>query len=92
MAFSRTDKKEEALALGATEFFATKGLENFSLKEKLDHLFITMSRHLKWGPYFAAKHGIKPILEEFPMSIEGASATLKKFKEGQVRYRAVLKV
>lgn len=41
---------------------------------------------------FAAKHGIKPILEEYPMSIEGATTALNKLKEGGVRYRAVLKV
>jgi len=40
---------------------------------------------------FSAEHGVKPILEEFPMSTEGINTALKKLQEGAVRYRGVLK-
>jgi D-arabinose 1-dehydrogenase-like Zn-dependent alcohol dehydrogenase len=40
---------------------------------------------------FAAKHGIKPILEEFPFTVEGISMAIKKLNEGNMRYRGVLK-
>jgi len=40
---------------------------------------------------FAAEHGVKPILEEYPMSTEGINTALKKLQEGGMRYRGVLK-
>jgi D-arabinose 1-dehydrogenase-like Zn-dependent alcohol dehydrogenase len=49
VAFSSTDKKrEEALSLGASEFVATKLVEDFKLKGGLDHLFVTTSQHPDW--------------------------------------------
>lgn len=39
---------------------------------------------------FAALHGIKPIIQTFPMSIEGIEEAMEKLRNGQVRYRAVL--
>ncbi|RDW75748.1 NADP-dependent alcohol dehydrogenase [Coleophoma crateriformis] len=39
---------------------------------------------------FAAKHGIKPWIEEFPMSKQGLSDALDKLEKGEIRYRAVL--
>ena len=39
---------------------------------------------------FAARHGVKPMLEEFPMTLDGAKAAIKKLTEGGLRYRAVL--
>jgi len=51
VAFSGTDaKKDEALALGANEFVATKEVKAFQLEDKLDHLFVTTSQHPKWAP------------------------------------------
>ena len=41
---------------------------------------------------FAAEHGVKPVLEEFPMSVDGINAALKKLQGGGMRYRGVLKV
>lgn len=39
---------------------------------------------------FAALHGIKPITQEFPMSVEGITEAMKTLDEGKMRYRAVL--
>ena len=39
---------------------------------------------------FAALHGIKPRLEEFPMTEEGWTEALGKLESGAIRYRAVL--
>ncbi len=38
---------------------------------------------------FAAKHGVKPIIEEFPMS--SVKEAVKKVVDNKIRYRAVLK-
>lgn len=39
---------------------------------------------------FAAFHKIRPIIQTFPMSVEGIEEAMEKLREGQVRYRAVL--
>lgn len=39
---------------------------------------------------FAAFHDIKPIIQTFPMSVEGIEEAFGKLGKGQVRYRAVL--
>ena len=39
---------------------------------------------------FAAFHDIKPIIQTFPMSVEGIEEALGKLSKGHVRYRAVL--
>lgn len=41
---------------------------------------------------FAARHGIRPIIEEFPMTLKGVTEALDKLAMGKVRYRGVLKV
>ncbi|KAF7364758.1 hypothetical protein MVEN_00345700 [Mycena venus] len=49
--FSSTEfKREEALGLGATEFYATKGTTTFNMA-KLDHLLVTTNNLLDWKPY-----------------------------------------
>ncbi|KAJ7348685.1 hypothetical protein DFH08DRAFT_1080007 [Mycena albidolilacea] len=49
--FSSTDsKREEALRLGATEFYATNGVESFEMT-KLDHLMVTTSFIPDWKPF-----------------------------------------
>ncbi|KAF2726267.1 GroES-like protein [Polychaeton citri CBS 116435] len=40
---------------------------------------------------FAALHGIKPIIETFPMGEKGLTDAIEKLNKGEVRYRAVLK-
>ncbi|KAF7973451.1 hypothetical protein HWV62_15156 [Athelia sp. TMB] len=39
---------------------------------------------------FAARHGIKPITQTFPLSVAGAEEALRLLDEGKIRYRAVL--
>ena len=39
---------------------------------------------------FAARHKIKPIIEEFPMTVEGINAAYDKLENGTIRYRAVM--
>ncbi|KAJ6597541.1 putative NADP-dependent alcohol dehydrogenase C 2 [Mycena vulgaris] len=41
---------------------------------------------------FAALHGIRPIIERFPMTKEGVEEGMMKLREGHMRYRAVLVV
>lgn len=40
---------------------------------------------------FVARHKIYPMIEEFPMTVEGLTEAFSKIEEGSVRYRAVLK-
>ncbi|KAJ5887404.1 hypothetical protein N7495_007445 [Penicillium taxi] len=47
--FSGTDsKKKEALELGATEFYATKGLKELKLEKPIDNLIVTTSSQPDW--------------------------------------------
>ncbi len=39
---------------------------------------------------FAARHDIKPMLEKYPLTLEGISEARTKIAEGSVRYKAVL--
>jgi D-arabinose 1-dehydrogenase-like Zn-dependent alcohol dehydrogenase len=39
---------------------------------------------------FAALHGVKPVVEKFPLTKEGIDASLKKLEDGKMRYRGVL--
>ncbi|KAI9813609.1 MAG: hypothetical protein M1827_003679 [Pycnora praestabilis] len=39
---------------------------------------------------FAAFHGIKPIIMEYPMNVEGMAEAMKTLDEGKMRYRGVL--
>jgi alcohol dehydrogenase (NADP+) len=39
---------------------------------------------------FAARHGIEPWIEEFPMSADGLTRALMALDSGKMRYRAVL--
>jgi D-arabinose 1-dehydrogenase-like Zn-dependent alcohol dehydrogenase len=41
---------------------------------------------------FASKYGVRPIIEEFPMSEEGAAKAVEKLNDGSIRYRGVLVV
>jgi D-arabinose 1-dehydrogenase-like Zn-dependent alcohol dehydrogenase len=50
--FSGSDsKKEEALSLGATEFYATKGVDKLQLKDgkRIHHLLVTTSAPINWN-------------------------------------------
>lgn len=39
---------------------------------------------------FAAQHKIKPIVQEFPMTVEGIEDAMDKLEKGLIRYRAVI--
>ncbi|KAF8851085.1 GroES-like protein [Acephala macrosclerotiorum] len=39
---------------------------------------------------FAALHGVKPVIEKFPLDLGGVKESLKKLDEGKMRYRGVL--
>jgi D-arabinose 1-dehydrogenase-like Zn-dependent alcohol dehydrogenase len=39
---------------------------------------------------FADLHGIRPIIEEFPLTVEGVTEAMEKLKSGNMRYRGVL--
>jgi D-arabinose 1-dehydrogenase-like Zn-dependent alcohol dehydrogenase len=39
---------------------------------------------------FAAKHGIKPQIEKFPMTQSGVTEAMQKLRDGKMRYRGVL--
>lgn len=39
---------------------------------------------------FAAHHQIRPIIEQFPMTVEGIEESMKKLEDGKMRYRGVV--
>jgi D-arabinose 1-dehydrogenase-like Zn-dependent alcohol dehydrogenase len=39
---------------------------------------------------FVALHGVKPIIEKFPMTLEGVRESMRRVEEGTMRYRGVL--
>ena len=39
---------------------------------------------------FAAKHGVKPQIEEFPMTQKGITEAMDKVVSGKMRYRGVV--
>jgi len=139
--FSGTDsKKEEAMKLGATEFYATKGITELKLSQPIDRLLVTTSQQPDWTLYqpilapgatifplsvsfenlsipymplilsgvriqgslvaaravhvkmleFAARHGIRPVIERFPLSREGIEGAFERLERGEMRYRGVL--
>jgi D-arabinose 1-dehydrogenase-like Zn-dependent alcohol dehydrogenase len=50
--FSSTeDKREEALRLGATDFYPTKGVETLKVEHPLDYLLVTTSYLPNWSLY-----------------------------------------
>jgi len=139
--FSGTEsKREEAVELGADEFYATRGLEKLQIGSKLDYLIVTTSQQPDWSLYlplmvpqgsivplsvsrenfnmpymplvlhglrvqgsltasrgiheqmlrFAAHHKIKPIVQEYPLTLDGLVEAMDKLDQGQMKYRGVL--
>jgi D-arabinose 1-dehydrogenase-like Zn-dependent alcohol dehydrogenase len=39
---------------------------------------------------FSARHGIKPVIERFPMTKKGVEEGMGKLRDGKMRYRGVL--
>ncbi|KAK4184940.1 NADP-dependent alcohol dehydrogenase [Podospora australis] len=139
--FSGTEsKKQQAIELGASEFYVAKSPDSLKDVEKIDAILVTASvlpdmdiylpvlargamifpltvstENLKLSPLnlivqtlrvigcataptasiramlrFAAKQGVKPIIEKFPMTLDGINEAMTKLNEGKVRYRGVL--
>ncbi|KAL8832882.1 MAG: hypothetical protein Q9170_004702 [Blastenia crenularia] len=52
--FSSTEeKREQAMAYGASEFYATKGVEKFEGVAPIDHLMVTTSQQIDWELYLS---------------------------------------
>ncbi|KAH7088686.1 chaperonin 10-like protein [Paraphoma chrysanthemicola] len=133
-------KKDEALRLGAKEFWLSGDLKTKKPDLKLDYLITTATKlpdwevfleqmapfghiillgltteplHVPYFPFilkeisihgalsstptefdamldFAAKFDVKAVVEEFPMTEEGAAKAIGKLNDGSIRYRAVL--
>lgn len=63
--------------LNNTSFVGTTGGPQYMYRQMLD---------------FAVLHNIKPIIQEFPMTVEGITDALHKLEIGEMRYRGVLVV
>ncbi|KAJ6521940.1 chaperonin 10-like protein [Mycena vulgaris] len=71
--FSTTDsKREEALRLGATEFYATRGVKKFEM-DKLDHLLVTTSVQPEWKPFLKI---MKPTGAIYPLTVSAGDLTI----------------
>lgn len=83
--FSSTDsKKDEAIRLGAHEFYAAKGAKELNVKSKVDHLIVTTSQPPDWNiylPVLAPKASIYPLtvdegnfsIPQMPFILNGTS-------------------
>ncbi|KAJ7745463.1 chaperonin 10-like protein [Mycena maculata] len=137
---STNSKREEALKLGASEFYPTKDVEKLEIGKPLDHLIVTTNSLPNWNLYldimkptgtiypltvsfgnldipvfpvlvkgmniqgtavaarsvhnrmldFAARHGVQPVIERFPMTKSGVEEGMAKLRDGKMRYRGVL--
>ncbi|KAL7893072.1 GroES-like protein [Trichoderma sp. TUCIM 5745] len=67
--FSSTEQKRaEALAFGASEFYPTKGVEKLEIRAPIDHLLVTSNAQPDWGlylPIMAPEGTIYPITVSF---------------------------
>ena len=69
--FSGTEsKKEEALRLGAREFYATKGLSELSIKAPIDHLIVTASVQVPWDLYIPV---LAPHSTIYPLTVSSGN-------------------
>lgn len=52
---------------------------------------VVAARHIhKQMLEFSAQHKIEPIMEKFPMTVEGITQAMAKLNDGGMRYRGVL--
>ncbi|KAJ6523503.1 chaperonin 10-like protein [Mycena vulgaris] len=71
--FSTTNsKREEALRLGATEFYATRGVKEFGMS-KLDHLLVTTSVPPDWKPFLKV---MNPAGTIYPLTVSKGDLTV----------------
>jgi D-arabinose 1-dehydrogenase-like Zn-dependent alcohol dehydrogenase len=86
------------MAPGSTIFPLTVSFNNLSIPSlplnlagiRIQGVFISPRHVHNQMLQFSALHGIKPIIQTFPMSVSGIEDALKKLGEGRIRYRAVL--
>jgi D-arabinose 1-dehydrogenase-like Zn-dependent alcohol dehydrogenase len=65
----------------------------FMLKQASIHAALTSTpEQLDEMLAFAAKKGVRPMVEVFPMSEAGAAQAIEKLTTGRMRYRGVLEV
>ena len=140
--FSGTEsKREEALKLGAREFYCTKGITEFDKNiQPVDHLLVTTSVQIPWAMYmaimqlpgtiypltlsednlsvpylpflfgglsfqgsiiapriihrrmleFAAFHGVRAMVQQYELDLEGVQTAIDDLKAGKMKYKAVL--
>jgi len=65
--FSGTEaKKDEAVRLGANEFYATKGMNKLAVSKKIDYFLVTASMKIDWELYLPV---LAPGALVFPLSV-----------------------
>jgi D-arabinose 1-dehydrogenase-like Zn-dependent alcohol dehydrogenase len=65
----------------------------FMLKQISVHGCLTATpEEIDYMLEFAAEKGVRPIVEEFPMTEEGAAQAIDKLVTGKIRYRGILTV
>ncbi|KAJ7741300.1 chaperonin 10-like protein [Mycena metata] len=69
-------KREEALRLGATEFYATRGVDTFEGCAPLDHLLVTTSALPDWKPFLKV---MKPNSTIYPLTVSFADLVIPMF-------------
>lgn len=64
------------------------------LMKSINVIYSTNGRHDQYDKMlaFAALHGVRPVTETFPMSVEGIEESIEKLRSGKMRYRGVLVV
>lgn len=79
--FSSTeDKREESMKLGASEFYATKGVTDFStlgVKKPIDRLLITSSAKFNMGLFYPI---LSPTASMIPLSVDYGDLTAPYFE------------
>lgn len=86
------------LALGALVFPLTVSTENLKLAplDLISHSLRVIGNgtastaSIRAMLRFAAKQGVKPIIEKFPMTHTGVEEAMAKLRDGKMRYRGVL--
>ncbi|KAJ7451754.1 chaperonin 10-like protein [Mycena galericulata] len=75
--FSSTDsKREEALRLGASEFYAIKGVKELKIGKPLDHLIVTTNFLPDWNLFLDI---LKPTGTVYPMTVSFGNLDVPSF-------------
>lgn len=70
---SSENKRAEAMALGATEFVVTKGVEEFAVSGPIDHLLVCASFQPDWKSYMSI---MAPGGTIYPLSVSSADLNM----------------